>query len=255
MIRLGILAGLVCCGLLAPEASFAMATPKRPARRAPATRKPAVRKKAVRKAPIRRATPRKSTTARWRTTTRKVRPVEFREPVQAVDPTTVPVAESAPAGAVMAQAYSLIGVPYRRGGTSPEAGFDCSGFVQYVFHSAGVDLPRSAMTQFAIGEQTTRDDLRTGDLVFFRSGRGWHVGIYSGSGNFIHSANSRDRVKVTPLAAPYFSRSFLGARRIFPPAALPEPPAGLLTVSELPPPPDPAPVSEATDSPTEESPR
>ncbi len=248
MIRLGILVGLVSCGLLAPQASEAMVAPKRPARRAPAARKPAARKRAVRKAPVRKSAPRKATPRR-RTTAGKVRTAELREPVQPVDPTTIPVAESAPAGAVLAQAYSLIGVPYRRGGTSPESGFDCSGFVQYVFRSAGVDLPRSAMTQFAIGEEAAREDLRTGDLVFFRSRRGWHVGIYSGAGNFIHSANSRDRVKVTPLDGPYYSRAYFGARRIFAPVAVPDPPAGLPAVADLPPPP------EATESIAEDSPR
>ena len=188
----------------------------------------------TRKAPYGKT--RRGTTARKRATMRQARrAAEKRAPAQPVDLTPLPVADPAGAGGVLAEAFSLIGVPYRRGGSTPDTGFDCSGFVRYVYRSAGVDLPRSAVTQFAIGQDTGREDLQTGDLVFFRSRRGWHVGIYSGAGNFIHAPNSRDRVKVTPLDEPYYARAYLGARRIFPSAPPPEPPEGLPTTVDVPP--------------------
>ncbi|MBM3783797.1 MAG: NlpC/P60 family protein [Acidobacteria bacterium] len=113
-------------------------------------------------------------------------------------------------------ASSLQGLRYRRGGTSPDTGFDCSGFVQYVYrNSCEVDLPRTAQAQFGVGTEVGREDLREGDLVFFKRGAaGWHVGIYSGDGQFIHSPNTRDRVRYSSLSTPYFQRSYLGARRL-----------------------------------------
>lgn len=212
MTRLVLLIGVVLCGLLLPEPAEAA----RPRARV-------VRKKTVRKPIKRKKTVRKSNRARRIA------------PPQPMDRTPPPAADPSTAGGALAEAYSLIGTPYRRGGSSPETGFDCSGFVQYVFRSAsGIELPRSAMTQFAVGEVTAREEVTAGDLVFFRSRRGWHVGIYAGDGNFIHSPNSRDRVKVTALTAPYYAKSFLGARRIFPLAPIPQPAVELPAVEPLP---------------------
>lgn len=115
----------------------------------------------------------------------------------------------------LVRAYSLVGLRYRRGGTSVETGFDCSGFVQHVFGtSCQLQVPRSASQQFQVGLNIERDELQRGDLVFFRSRRGWHVGIYTGDGQFIHSPNRRESVKVSSLASPYYRRTYLGARRL-----------------------------------------
>jgi cell wall-associated NlpC family hydrolase len=115
----------------------------------------------------------------------------------------------------LVRAYSLVGLRYRRGGTSVETGFDCSGFVRHVFGSScQLQVPRSASQQYQVGLQIDRDELQRGDLVFFRSRRGWHVGIYTGDGQFIHSPNRRDSVKVSSLASAYYRRTYLGARRL-----------------------------------------
>jgi cell wall-associated NlpC family hydrolase len=115
----------------------------------------------------------------------------------------------------LVRAHSLVGLRYRRGGTSVETGFDCSGFVQHVFGtSCQLQMPRSASEQYRVGLEIGREELLRGDLVFFRSRRGWHVGIYTGDGNFIHSPNRRDSVKVSSLDAPYYRRTYLGARRL-----------------------------------------
>lgn len=92
---------------------------------------------------------------------------------------------------------------------------DCSGFTQHVFRqSCNVSLPRSASQQYEVGQPTAKEDLLRGDLVFFKSRRGWHVGIYTGDGNFIHSPNRRSAVKISSLSAAYYKRTYLGARRL-----------------------------------------
>ena len=117
---------------------------------------------------------------------------------------------------LLATAYSLIGTPYRWGGRSPENGFDCSGFVRYVYQSNfSLALPTSAPAQFHIGVPVEKSELLPGDLVFFHHRRrGWHVGMYVGGGSFIHAPNRRKTVMVTPLSDPYFSVTYVGARRI-----------------------------------------
>ncbi len=115
----------------------------------------------------------------------------------------------------LGRAHSLVGLRYRRGGTSVETGFDCSGFVRHVFEtSCQLEMPRSASAQYQVGLEVGREELLRGDLVFFRGRRGWHVGIYTGDGNFIHSPNRRDSVKVSSLDSAYYRRTYLGARRL-----------------------------------------
>lgn len=108
-------------------------------------------------------------------------------------------------------------VRYRFGGRDPSGGFDCSGFVHYVFAQAlGLDLPANSAAQFRIGERVDRDAMRTGDLVFFRDRRGRinHVGIYLDDGRFIHSPSRGERVRVDSLAESYWARHFAGAKRL-----------------------------------------
>lgn len=113
-------------------------------------------------------------------------------------------------------AYSLIGTRYVLGGTRPETGFDCSGFVRYVYEmNFPVSLPPSAPTQYRVGMSVNREELEPGDLVFFRTRRGWHVGMYVGDDNFIHAPNRRKTVSVSPLFSDaYWRRAYVGARRI-----------------------------------------
>ena len=119
---------------------------------------------------------------------------------------------------VLMQAMGLIGTPYRYGGTTPQRGFDCSGFTSYVFReSVGLQLPRTANDQFVrAGSAVAQHDLAAGDLVFFRQGRGRidHVGIYVGEGRFIHSPSRGGRVRIDALSAPHWTRSYKGAKRL-----------------------------------------
>jgi cell wall-associated NlpC family hydrolase len=113
-------------------------------------------------------------------------------------------------------AMQLLDVKYRRGGRGPTTGFDCSGFVHYVFAEVfGVDLPANSASQYQVGKQVARTDMKTGDLVFFKihGKRISHVGIYLGEGRFIHSPTTGERVRVNNLSENYWARRFAGARR------------------------------------------
>ena len=111
---------------------------------------------------------------------------------------------------------TLRNIRYRRGGREPATGFDCSGFVHYVFHhSVGADLPPDSASQFMSGAKVTRADMQTGDLVFFRI-RGRHishVGIYLDNGRFIHSPSTGKSVSISRLDDPYWAKHFVGAKR------------------------------------------
>jgi cell wall-associated NlpC family hydrolase len=103
------------------------------------------------------------------------------------------------------------GVRYVWGGSSPRYGFDCSGFVRYVYGHFGLSLAHSSYAQFDRGRRVSRSSLRPGDLVFF-DGEG-HVGIYIGNGRFIHAPHTGTHVRIETLAGWYSSR-FSGARRL-----------------------------------------
>ncbi len=114
-------------------------------------------------------------------------------------------------------AMSFMGVPYRWGGSTPETGFDCSGFVQYVFRqAAGLVLPRSSFDQIHQGATVARDDLQPGDLVFFNTMRATasHVGIYIGENRFIHAPSRGKTVEITELTNSYWQARYDGARRL-----------------------------------------
>jgi cell wall-associated NlpC family hydrolase len=113
---------------------------------------------------------------------------------------------------------NFLGVRYRRGGSSAEQGFDCSGFTRYVFeHSIGLVLPRRADEQARQAGLTDvkRDELRPGDLVFFNTMRRAfsHVGIYVGEGKFIHAPRAGGAVRIEDMRQAYWARRFNGARR------------------------------------------
>lgn len=119
------------------------------------------------------------------------------------------------AGAVKV-ASQMLGVPYRYGGRSPRAGFDCSGLVYYSHHRVGIELPRTTRDQFRSTRPVKRSKLRRGDLVFFRiKGRKVsHVGIYLGDRQFIHAPSSGKRVSVASLDNPYWKKRFVRGGRI-----------------------------------------
>jgi cell wall-associated NlpC family hydrolase len=121
---------------------------------------------------------------------------------------------AAPRGAdLVATALALRGVPYRPGGTDP-AGFDCSGFVSYVFAQHGTPLPRTVPEQYRVGQRVGRG-VTAGDLVFFRTAgrRVAHVGIAISADHFVHAPSSTGVVRIEPLGSGYWSSRFAGARR------------------------------------------
>ena len=112
-------------------------------------------------------------------------------------------------GQVVGIALQYLGIPYVWGGSSPSTGFDCSGFVAYVYAQVGVYLPHHAASQYGYGTPVSYDQLQPGDLVFF-SGLG-HVGIYIGGGQMVHAPHTGDVVRIASLAG---HGSFVGARRL-----------------------------------------
>jgi cell wall-associated NlpC family hydrolase len=118
---------------------------------------------------------------------------------------------------MLGKAMTLLGVPYKRGGSSPDTGFDCSGFVRHIYEtSVGRLLPRRADEQAKTTEKIDRNDLNPGDLVFFNTMRRTfsHVGIYIGDGKFIHAPSAGKSVRVDDLRAAYWTKRFTGARRV-----------------------------------------
>lgn len=116
------------------------------------------------------------------------------------------------------QAMGLIGVPYKYGGSRPETGMDCSGFVSYVFRQAlNVNLPHNASAISRMGNTIKENELRPGDLVFFNTMRRAfsHVGIYIGNNQFIHApSTTTGAIQISDLRDQYWSRRFEGARRL-----------------------------------------
>jgi cell wall-associated NlpC family hydrolase len=114
-------------------------------------------------------------------------------------------------------ATDLRGVRYQLGGDSPSLGFDCSGFVQYVFSLNHVELPRTVSDQYSLGSWVRLDDIREGDLVFFSTtGAGAsHVGLAIGSGEFIHAPGAAGTVRVERLDVAYWHNRLVGVKRLF----------------------------------------
>lgn len=111
---------------------------------------------------------------------------------------------------------SLRHIRYKSGGRDPSTGFDCSGFVRYVFrHGAGTELPSDSASQYRTGKLVAKQDMETGDLVFFRikGKRVSHVGIYLGNGRFIHAPSAGKAVSISRLDQSYWSKRFVGAKR------------------------------------------
>ena len=123
-----------------------------------------------------------------------------------------PNAPAARYGHVVGIALQYLGVPYAWGGSSPSTGFDCSGFIMYVFAQIGVYLPHHAASQFAYGTPVSREQLEPGDLVFF-DGLG-HAGIYIGGGQFVHAPHTGDVVKISSIYESWYSSTWVGGRRL-----------------------------------------
>ena len=125
-------------------------------------------------------------------------------------------AEANAAGdAIVGTALALRGTPYRNGGADP-AGFDCSGFVEYVFARHGIAVPRTVAQQYRVGTPVDTDDLQPGDLVFFQTVApgASHVGIAIGGDEFVDAPSGNGVVRVDRLSAPYWAARLLGVRRV-----------------------------------------
>lgn len=125
---------------------------------------------------------------------------------------------SARSNEVLIRAISLVGTPYRYGGNSPDAGFDCSGLIDFVFlDAAGLRLPRTTRELIELDAPgIRRDRLQPGDLVFFNpnGGSASHIGIYVGEGRFVHAPSSGGTVRLDRLDTAYWSDSYKGAKRV-----------------------------------------
>lgn len=124
------------------------------------------------------------------------------------------------------QAMSLVGIPYRWGGNTPESGFDCSGLVRYVVaRAADVNLPRTTADISHRGESIAPDEIAPGDLIFFNTtGRAHsHVGIYVGKLRFVNAPSTGGTVRLDYLTNPYWAKRFDGIRRVAPPLERPSP--------------------------------
>lgn len=146
-------------------------------------------------------------------------PQETPAPTPAPEATPVPEPTVDPgvykAQSIIEEAKKYQGLHYVWGGTSP-SGFDCSGFVYYLYGKNDVSLPRVSFSQFKTGTGISRDQLEPGDLVFFNTdGTGAsHVGIYIGDGSFIHSSSGAKKVTISPLNDGFYNSRYLGARRV-----------------------------------------
>jgi cell wall-associated NlpC family hydrolase len=137
------------------------------------------------------------------------------DPSAVFAPVDVPPGSEGAFGSLVTTALEFLGVPYRSGGSDP-SGFDCSGFVQWVFGRHGLPLPREVRDQYQVGRSIDLNQVREGDLLFFETvARGAsHVGIALSNGRFVHAPSSKGVVRVEPYTASYWARRFVGARRV-----------------------------------------
>jgi len=118
---------------------------------------------------------------------------------------------------IVLSAMGFLDIPYRWGGSTPEAGFDCAGLVQYVFKQAlGTLLPRTSYDMGVMGLAISTADLLPGDLVFFNTLRRpfSHVGIYIGENRFIHAPRRGKQVEIVDMTGRYWQQRYNGARRL-----------------------------------------
>lgn len=158
-------------------------------------------------------------------------------------PASFPASAEAPAlmshDDMVMVALSLIGTPYKFGGSDPDSGFDCSGLVKYILGlSSTVVVPRSSDEMYRMGGHTiTLDELKAGDLIFFHIGKTKrinHVAVYIGENRFVHAPSSGNQVRVDKLGDKYWTRYLIGARRVLPENDLPGPGKSELDKAPLP---------------------
>ena len=138
-------------------------------------------------------------------------------PMEVEETTSSTTSNSNKGTSVVEYAKNYLGCKYVSGGSSPSTGFDCSGFTSYVYKNFGVSLSRSSKGQINDGVAVSRSDLQPGDIVVFNNSGNTaigHVGIYIGGDNFIHAANPSQGVTITSLSSSYYSKRYVGARRV-----------------------------------------
>jgi cell wall-associated NlpC family hydrolase len=118
--------------------------------------------------------------------------------------------------AVVGTAVAAVGTPYRYGGASPSAGFDCSGLAYYAHTRAARPIPRQSELQYRKASRRDADDLTPGDLLFFDTGSSdSHVGVYLGKGKFIHAPSTGGRVRTDSVFDEYWGSRFVGAGHFY----------------------------------------
>ncbi|WP_320171235.1 C40 family peptidase [Maridesulfovibrio sp.] len=131
---------------------------------------------------------------------------------------TSKVNRSSKGSRVVSTARSLLGIPYRWGGRSPETGFDCSGFIWYVYNRNGINLPRSTSGLLTVGRPVGKSSIRAGDILLYKvskKGKSLHAAIATGSGTFVHSPSSGKTVCEVSMSGPYWRGRLIEARRVF----------------------------------------
>jgi cell wall-associated NlpC family hydrolase len=134
----------------------------------------------------------------------------------ASDSEVAPIGYQQPTSPVVTYALSLQGMPYHYGSANPQDGFDCSGFVQHVYQHQGIDLPRTVEDMATSLTPVEKNDVHSGDLVFFNTnGKTFsHVGLYVNNDYFIHAPSQRTgKVLVSNLKNNYWQQHFVGVRR------------------------------------------
>ena len=135
-------------------------------------------------------------------------------------------------------AEKYLGTPYHWGGDTPATGFDCSGLVEYSYAQLGIHIPRVAADQFNVGIPVTKDELKPGDIVFFKDSTGYvhHEGIYIGNDMFLHAPHTGDVVKISSLDETYYAQQFAGGRDVTELAGGGSPPGSAVPPESLGPP-------------------
>jgi len=140
---------------------------------------------------------------------------DYKAPSRSVEPRAA--VNPDPGQRIAALAFDQVGTAYRYGGANPAQGFDCSGLVFYTFTQLGVEVPRTSQAQFKAAKKINLGDADRGDLVFFQDQQKLsHVGIYLGSGRFVHAPATGRKVSVADLTEPYYQRHLVAVGRLLP---------------------------------------
>ena len=159
-------------------------------------------------------TSRGQTTSRRTSSTKTTTNTTSQKTNQTTTAQTASVPASSNGSSIVATAKKYLGYKYTYGGSSPNTGFDCSGFTSYIFKQYGISLNRTAAGQYSNGVAVSRANLQPGDLVMFGKSGINHVAIYIGGGQIIHSSTPSTGVRIDSLSTGYYNNNYVGARRV-----------------------------------------